>query len=108
VGGVEFGSIAAGYALRIGGANGQVIPVTSNGVNASASNPGAGWVAVAARKSGTGYQLVWKHAVAGAYASWILNAEGARTESRGLTRAQAETIESLVNLDITGDGKVGS
>jgi hypothetical protein len=108
VGTVEFGTVAAGYALRVGGSNGKVIPVTVNGANASASNPGSGWVAVAARKSGTVYQLVWKHAVAGAYASWILNAEGARTESRGLTRAQAETIESLVNLDITGDGKVGS
>jgi cyclophilin family peptidyl-prolyl cis-trans isomerase len=50
VGNVEFGALPAGYALRVGPGNGQVIMVTTGGVNASATNPGAGWVAVGAER----------------------------------------------------------
>jgi hypothetical protein len=108
VGAVEFGTIASGYALRVGGANGQVIPVTFNGANASASNPGAGWAAVAARQSGSGYEVIWRHSQAGAYVTWTLDGGGVRTSGRVLTLSEVYAIESQTNLDITSDGRVGA
>ena len=107
VGGVEFGTFPAGYAVRTGGANGQVIPVTFGGAVASTSNPGAGWAAVVARSSGSGYEVIWRHAQSGTHAAWTLNAAGAWTGGRGLALAEVQVVESQVNFDITGDGKIG-
>ena len=107
VGAVEFGTGTAGYALRVGGVTGQVIPVTFGGVNASATNPGAGWAAAGARQSGSGYEVLWRNARAGAYAAWTLNAAGARTGLRGLALADVHAVENQVSFDITGDGRIG-
>jgi hypothetical protein len=107
VGGVEFGTVPAGYAVRTGGPNGQAMPVTFNGVNASPANPGAGWAAWGARSNGSGYELIWRHPGVGSYAAWTLNAAGMRTGNRGLTLADVQAIESQVTFDITGDGRIG-
>jgi uncharacterized protein YkwD len=107
VGAVEFGTVPAGYAVRSGGAAGTVLPVTFGGVKASATNPGAGWAAVGARASGSGYEVFWRNVGAGAYAAWTLDAAGARTGGRGLTVAETQAVESQVNFDITGDGRIG-
>jgi len=104
IGAVEFGTIAAGYAVR---AAGQVIPVTYGGVAASDAKPGAGWVAVAARQSGSGYELFWRNTQAGLYGSWTLSGSGALVGSQMLSLAQVQAIESQVNLDLTGDGQIG-
>lgn len=105
VGLVDLGTHLAGYALLV---NGRVIPVTRDGRNASTSNPGNDWVAVLARQVGAGYQLLWKNTRTGGYMSWALDATGARTSESGLTLAQVQAIEAQVNLDITGDGYVGT
>jgi hypothetical protein len=112
---VDLGTTAAGYALRVGGESGQVIPVTLGGVNASPSNPGAGWMALGVSRTRPSYlpglkpsyELLWKHAPSGSYAAWTLNEAGVRTGGRGLTLADVQVIEPQVNLDITGDSVIG-
>jgi len=90
VGGVEFGSVGGGYAVRSGG---RVIPVTIGGMAASASNPGAGWTAVAARAMGSGYELLWRHA-GGFTALWTLDATGARVAGRAVSGVEATLLGS--------------
>jgi len=85
-GGVELGTTAAGYAIRT---SGQIIPITFSGIRASASSPGGGWTAIAARAAGGGYELLWQHA-GGSFVQWTLNSQGAQTANNGfLTPQQA-------------------
>jgi hypothetical protein len=105
IGTVEFGTIATGYAVR---ASGAVVPVTWSGRNASASSPGGGWVAVGARRSGAGYEVLWRHAALGLVGTWSVDAAGRQTSARGLRLAEAKALETQVGFDLTGDGIVGA
>ena len=105
VGTVEFGTIAAGYAVRT---SGVVIPVTWSGRNASASSPGGGWAAVGARRSGAGYEVLWRHAALGLVGTWMVDAAGRQVSVRGLSLAEAKALETQVGFDVTGDGIVGA
>jgi len=87
-GAVEIGNTAAGYAVRN---NGQVVQITFNGSAASASNPGAGWTAIAARAAGSGYEVLWQHP-GGSFAQWTVNGFGARTGGGPLTPQQVQAV----------------
>jgi hypothetical protein len=105
VGTVDFGTIAAGYAVRT---SGVVIPVTWSGRNASASAPGGGWAAVGARRSGAGYEVLWRHAALGLVGTWMVDAAGRQVSARGLSLAEAKALETQIGFDVTGDGIVGA
>jgi ELWxxDGT repeat protein len=100
--GVNLGSTSLGYALRSG--SGAQVQVTYPGGNASASNPGNGWSAVAAAASGSGYAFYWRNSGSGQTARWELNASGAYQSGYLLSASQLITEESNLNLDLNGDG----
>jgi ELWxxDGT repeat protein len=100
--GVNLGSTALGYALRNGSST--PIQVTYPGGNASGSNPGFGWTAVAAAASGSGYAFYWRNSGSGQTARWDLNSSGAYTSGTLLSAAQLISEEANLNLDLNGDG----
>jgi ELWxxDGT repeat protein len=102
--GVNLGSTALGYALRNGSST--PIQVTYPGGNASSSNPGAGWSAVAAAPSptGGGFAFYWRNSGSGQAARWDLNSSGAYTSGTLLSAAQLISEEANLNLDLNGDG----
>ena len=102
IGSVNLGSNALGYALQSGSAS--PVQITYPGGNASASNPGSNWVAVAAAAIDTGYQLYWKHSVNGAIARWDLNSSGNFSSGAGLSSSQVIGAETSLNFDLDGDG----
>lgn len=102
---VEFGTTAAGYALRV---NSRVLQVSFSGGYASATRPGSGWVARAARRLDTGYELLWRNTQAGGWVAWTLDADGARTAERSLRLVDVYALERQFNTDITGDGRIGA
>jgi hypothetical protein len=114
--GLELGTTSAGYALRQGGASGQVIPLTWNGGNASPTRPGASWQAVAAwQESGSSsfnsesssmvsaYYVLWANEPSKAFTLWKVDESGAFVSGRPLTASQAQGIaSSLGQFDIQG------
>jgi subtilisin family serine protease len=102
---VEIGTTQLGYALRVDG--GAPIPVIWGSGQASASNPGAGWAAIAARTYGSGYELLWRN-TSGAYGSWILNASGGLVSFRNITAADVLQLETQYGVDINSDGRIGA
>ena len=103
-GGVEFGSNATGYALRV---NSQVIPITWGTARASANVPGGGWVGLGARQNGSGYEMLWVNTQSRAFAAWNLDSSGAHVTGRSVTVGEIRVLESQVGVDIDGDGRVG-
>ena len=104
LGGVEFGSNATGYALRV---NSQVIPITWGTARASANVPGGGWVGLGARQNGSGYEMLWVSTQSGGFAAWNLDSSGAFVSGRSVTVGEIRVLESQVGVDIDGDGRVG-
>jgi hypothetical protein len=100
--GVNLGSTSLGYALR--SVSGPPLQVTYSGGNASASNPGNGWSAVAAAPSGSGYAFYWRNSGSGQTARWDLSASGAYQSGYLLSAAQLISEEANLNLDLNGDG----
>jgi subtilase family serine protease/alpha-tubulin suppressor-like RCC1 family protein len=100
--GVNLGLTSLGYALLQG--NGTPLQVSYPGGNASASNPGDGWLAVAATTSDSGYALYWSHAASGQAARWELDRYGAYTSGAFLSASQLIREEARLNLDLNGDG----
>ncbi|MFN7898650.1 MAG: ELWxxDGT repeat protein, partial [Synechococcaceae cyanobacterium] len=100
--GVNLGSTSLGYALRSG--NSAPIQITYPGGNASPSNPGNGWSAVAATASGSGYALYWRSSSSGQTVRWELNSSGAYSSGYFLSASQLITEEANLNLDLNGDG----
>ncbi|MCS5706445.1 hypothetical protein NZK27_09580, partial [Synechococcus sp. FGCU-3] len=81
---VNLGTTPLGYAISVG--SGSPISITWNGGQvASHSNPGAGWLALAAARTNSGYDLYWKNSISGQFALWNLNASGVLTSSRLLS-----------------------
>jgi len=97
---------AVGYALRSG--SGASLQVTFKGQNASESNPGQGWRAIAAAAlSGGGYELFWKNSGSGQFASWVLNGSGSLVAGALLSAAELYAAETRLSADLDGDGKNG-
>ena len=94
-----------GYALRVDGST--PIPVIWSGGQASASTPGAGWAAIAARTYGSGYELLWRN-TSGAYGSWILNASGGLVSFRTILAADVLQLETQYGVDINSDSRIGA
>jgi hypothetical protein len=105
--GVNLGSTALGYALRSG--SGVPVQVSFAGQFASASNPGAGWQAIAALASGSGYELYWRNgnSPASQYARWSLNSSGAVSSSATLTPLEFFQTERNLDTDLNRDGITG-
>jgi hypothetical protein len=102
---VEFGTTAAGYALRV---NSKVLQISFSGGYASASRPGSGWVARAARRLDTGYEVLWRNTQAGGWVAWRLDAYAARVSERSMRLVDVYALEKQFNTDITGDGRIGA
>jgi hypothetical protein len=109
---VDFGTTAAGYALRVGGESGQVIPLVWNGANASPTRPGASWQAVGAWQESSSssfngggimraaYSVLWANEPSRAFSLWTVDESGAFVSGRPLTYSQAQGIAaSLVSFD---------
>jgi putative component of toxin-antitoxin plasmid stabilization module len=104
INGVNLGSTYSGYALQRAG--GTPLQVVYPGGNASASNPGNGWSAVAAAPSGSGYRLYWRHNDSQQMAVWTLNASGVYTSGSLLSASQLFNEEANLNLDLNIDGYI--
>ncbi|MEB3362006.1 MAG: Ig-like domain-containing protein, partial [Synechococcaceae cyanobacterium] len=100
--GVSLFSTDQGYALFTG--SGAPLPVTYPGGNASATNPGRGWSALAARATATGFALYWGNSGLGQSARWELDASGAYTSGSLLSPEQLLSEEAQLQLDLNGDG----
>jgi hypothetical protein len=105
IGNVTFGSNQLGYAIRDGAT--PPIQVSFSGQIASPSNPGAGWSAIAAAATATGYELFWKNSVTGQFARWILDASGNLSSGALLSTAELLAAESRLNTDLNGDSSTG-
>jgi hypothetical protein len=103
--GVNLGSTSLGYALRNG--TGSALQVTYPGGNASATNPGNGWIAVAATTLGSGYALYWRNSSSGQAARWNLNNAGTYQSGALLSAAQLIAEEVAINADLNGDSIIG-
>ena len=104
IGSVALGNWQQGYALKVG--SGNPIPITYAGLNVSASSPGAGWSAIAAAVSATGYDLYFKNSN-GSYAEWNLDSNGIYTSGKFLSTVEVVAEEVSIQADLTGDGQIG-
>ena len=102
----RIGSNSQGYALRNGG--GAPIQITYSGGQASASNPGGGWAAIAATSNGSGYNLYWRNSGSSEVARWALNASGGYTSGQMLSGSALIAEEQALNADLNGDAIIGS
>ncbi len=104
IGTVALGNWQQGYALKVG--SGNPIPITYAGINASATSPGAGWSAIAAAASATGYDLFFKN-INGSYAAWNLDSNGFYTAGKLLSTVEVVAEEVSIQADLTGEGQIG-
>jgi hypothetical protein len=101
----EFGTTAAGYALRV---NTRVVQISFAGGYAAATRPGGGLVARAARRVDTGFEVLWRNAQVGGWSAWTLDANGAKTGERSVRLVDVYALEKQFSADITGDGRIGA
>jgi len=106
IGGLSLGTTPFGYALQPAG--GAVIPVTYSGVNASPSNPGGNWIAVAAASAGSGFDLYWRNTITSQFSRWSLNSSGLLGSFSLLNPAQLITAETTIGFDLNGNGIIGA
>jgi hypothetical protein len=106
IGGLSLGTTPFGYALQPAG--GAVIPVTYSGVNASPSNPGGNWTAVAAASAGSGFDLYWRNTITSQFSRWSLNSSGLLGSFSLLNPAQLITAETTIGFDLNGNGIIGA
>jgi len=104
IGTVALGNWQQGYALKVG--SGNPIPITYAGINASGTSPGAGWSAIAAAASATGYDLYFKN-TNGSYAAWNLDSNGFYTAGKLLSTVEVVAEEVSIQADLTGEGQIG-
>ena len=102
---VAFGTTDLGYAIQLN--SGSPIQITFSGTNASDNAPGAGWSGIGAAVDGSGYNVYLKN-TNGTYAMWNSNASGVVTGGKALTGIDIYTAETALNMDLTGDGIIGS
>jgi hypothetical protein len=104
IGGVEFGSTSAGYALR---ENQRVIQVKDDGGFASPTRPGNGAVALGARRTGDAFDLLWVNTRDATYFGWTLDSSGTFRNRYDVTLPEVHRLETRLNVDITRDGTIG-
>ncbi|MFO0018074.1 MAG: hypothetical protein ACK52U_16180 [Synechococcaceae cyanobacterium] len=103
---INVGLTSRGYALRPGPSD--PIQITYPKGNASLTNPGNDWKAVAARSNSNGFDLYWRNEQDGRMALWKLDNNGAY-QSCALAPAGSQLVASEVsmNSDLNGDGITG-
>ena len=104
IGTVTLGTNQLGYAIKNGAAT--PLQVSFSGQFASSANPGAGWNAIAAASTVSGYDLYWKN-TNGTYAKWALNSSAALTTGTLLTAANIYNEEVSSRFDLNQDGTIG-
>jgi hypothetical protein len=105
INGVNLGITDFGYAIKVGSSS--PVFITYIGQNASASNPGFGWSAIAAAASFSGYDLYWANSLTNQYARWNLNGSGELTSGVFLSNSEFFTAETALAADINRDGITG-
>jgi hypothetical protein len=103
--GVNLGSTSEGYALRQD--DGAPIPVSWPEGKASASSPGQGWIATAAKPEDEGYTLYWSNTISGQVARWQLDPNGSYQSGSFLSPSQLINEEGSLNADLNGDHIIG-
>ena len=103
--GVNVGSTSEGYALRHGEA--APLPVSWPEGRASASSPGRGWTAMAAKPQDDGYRLYWANTISGQVARWQLDRSGSYQSGTFLSSSQLISEEVGLNADLNGDRIIG-
>jgi hypothetical protein len=106
IGGLILGTTPFGYALRQAGS--EPVPVTFSGGNASPTNPGAGWTAIAATRRTPGFDLYWRNTPTSQFAQWTLNPSGLLSSYSLLTPAQLIAAESGIGFVLNGNGFLGA
>ncbi|WP_201295788.1 hypothetical protein, partial [Cyanobium sp. Copco_Reservoir_LC18] len=106
---VSLFSTTGGYALDANSLDPLLlVPITIQGNQISATNPGAGWTAIAAAADATGgFDLYWKNNNNGEYARWDLNTSAGFVGGSVLTLSQLFGEESRLAFDLNRDGVVG-
>jgi hypothetical protein len=99
------GSTSEGYALRHGEA--APLPVSWPEGRASASSPGRGWTAMAAKPQDDGYRLYWANTISGQVARWQLDRSGSYQSGTFLSSSQLISEEVGLNADLNGDRIIG-
>ena len=100
------GRTSSGYAL-LPGFGVRPIQLTYPGGNASPSNPGNGWTAVAATPADPDFpSLYWRNSITQEVARWKLNPSGAYQSGSILSAEQLFSEEADLNLDLNGDGSI--
>jgi hypothetical protein len=105
IGSVTLGSNQVGYAIKDGAAS--PIQFSFSGQLASSSSPGAGWSAIAAAATSTGYEIFWKNAVTGQDARWVLDARGNYSSGALLSTPELLLAENRLNTDLNKDSITG-
>jgi VCBS repeat-containing protein len=70
----------------------------------------AGWAAIGAVQTSSGYDVAWKDAATNQYAVWTTDSSGNFVSSTGAIAANSaalETYETTFNQDLNGDGMIG-
>jgi alkaline phosphatase D len=102
--GLNLGVTARGYALRSGSS--APVQVTFSAGDASASNPGNSWIAVAAAPSLNGATLYWRNSISQETARWELDPSGVYQSGLLLSPRQLFTEEANLNFDLNDDGAI--
>ncbi len=105
INGVNVGSTSQGYALVTGADT--PLQVTWPDGNASASNPGRGWKAMAAKPQGDGYLFYWGNSISGQVACWQLSSSGSYESGTFLHPSQLIAEEVGLNVDLNSDSIIG-
>jgi hypothetical protein len=105
IGAVTLGSTQLGYAIKNG--NASPIQISFSGQFASSANPGAGWSALAAAATGSGFELFWKNSNSGQFVRWILDSNGALSSGALLSTSELLIAETRLNTDLNADGSTG-
>ena len=87
--------------------SGGPIQVSFSGQLASSSNPGAGWSAIAAAATSTGYEIFWKNSGTGQYGSWVLDARCNYSSGALLSTPELLLAENRLNTDLNKDSITG-
>jgi hypothetical protein len=74
---------------------------------ASASSPGQGWIATAAKPQNDGYTLYWTNTISGQVARWQLDHSGSYQSGSFLSPSQLIAEEGSLNADLNGDRIIG-
>jgi hypothetical protein len=99
---LNLGSTARGYALKHG--NAKPVQVRYSGGIASDNKLGAGWTAVAAAPTSTGYAFYWRNSTSQQVARWNLNSSGVYESGYYLSGSLLRSEEANLSLDLNGDG----